>query len=485
MNFMYESIESLETKLRNKEVKPSELVKDSIARIKETDDKIGSFITVTEELALEQAKVLDERQANGEITGKLFGIPMGIKDNIVTKNVETTCASKILQGFNPIYDATVMNKLNAENPVLIGKVNMDEFAMGGSTETSYYKLTRNPHDLDAVPGGSSGGSATAVAAGQVPFTLGSDTGGSVRQPASYCGIVGLKPTYGRVSRFGLVAFASSLDQIGPMTRTVKDNARILEIISGLDSNDMTSAPIYVPKFSEIITGDIKGKKIALPKEFFSEGVDEEVKQSVLQGVKWLESQGAIIEEVSLPNVAYGIETYYIIASAEASSNLSRFDGIRYGYRSENATNLEEVYKKTRGEGFGPEVKRRIMLGTYVLSSGYYDAYYKKAQKVRTLIKEDFDRVFAEYDVVIGPTAPTVAFNIGEEINDSVTMYANDLLTIPVNMAGLPAISIPCGFKGKRPIGMQIIGKPFAESTIYDVAYAFESHYNLHDKKIEL
>lgn len=485
MNFMYESIESLETKLRNKEVKPSELVKDSIARIKETDDKIGSFITVTEELALEQAKVLDERQANGEITGKLFGIPMGIKDNIVTKNVETTCASKILQGFNPIYDATVMNKLNSENPVLIGKVNMDEFAMGGSTETSYYKLTRNPHDLDAVPGGSSGGSATAVAAGQVPFTLGSDTGGSVRQPASYCGIVGLKPTYGRVSRFGLVAFASSLDQIGPMTRTVKDNARILEIISGLDSNDMTSAPIDVPKFSEIITGDIKGKKIALPKEFFSEGVDEEVKQSVLQGVKWLESQGAIVEEVSLPNVAYGIETYYIIASAEASSNLSRFDGIRYGYRSENATNLEEVYKKTRGEGFGPEVKRRIMLGTYVLSSGYYDAYYKKAQKVRTLIKEDFDRVFAEYDVVIGPTAPTVAFNIGEEINDSVTMYANDLLTIPVNMAGLPAISIPCGFKGKRPIGMQIIGKPFAESTIYDVAYAFESHYNLHDKKIEL
>lgn len=485
MNFMYESIESLETKLRNKEVKPSELVKDSIARIKETDDKIGSFITVTEELALEQAKVLDERQANGEITGKLFGIPMGIKDNIVTKNVETTCASKILQGFNPIYDATVMNKLNSENPVLIGKVNMDEFAMGGSTETSYYKLTRNPHDLDAVPGGSSGGSATAVAAGQVPFTLGSDTGGSVRQPASYCGIVGLKPTYGRVSRFGLVAFASSLDQIGPMTRTVKDNARILEIISGLDANDMTSAPIDVPKFSEIITGDIKGKKIALPKEFFSEGVDEEVKQSVLQGVKWLESQGAIVEEVSLPNVAYGIETYYIIASAEASSNLSRFDGIRYGYRSENATNLEEVYKKTRGEGFGPEVKRRIMLGTYVLSSGYYDAYYKKAQKVRTLIKEDFDRVFAEYDVVIGPTAPTVAFNIGEEINDSVTMYANDLLTIPVNMAGLPAISIPCGFKGKRPIGMQIIGKPFAESTIYDVAYAFESHYNLHDKKIEL
>lgn len=485
MNFMYESIESLETKLRNKEVKPSELVKDSIARIKETDDKIGSFITVTEEIALEQAKVLDERQANGEITGKLFGIPMGIKDNIVTKNVETTCASKILQGFNPIYDATVMNKLNSENPVLIGKVNMDEFAMGGSTETSYYKLTRNPHDLDAVPGGSSGGSATAVAAGQVPFTLGSDTGGSVRQPASYCGIVGLKPTYGRVSRFGLVAFASSLDQIGPMTRTVKDNARILEIISGLDSNDMTSAPIDVPKFSEIITGDIKGKKIALPKEFFSEGVDEEVKQSVLQGVKWLESQGAIVEEVSLPNVAYGIETYYIIASAEASSNLSRFDGIRYGYRSENATNLEEVYKKTRGEGFGPEVKRRIMLGTYVLSSGYYDAYYKKAQKVRTLIKEDFDRVFAEYDVVIGPTAPTVAFNIGEEINDSVTMYANDLLTIPVNMAGLPAISIPCGFKGKRPIGMQIIGKPFAESTIYDVAYAFESHYNLHDKKIEL
>lgn len=485
MDFMYESLESLESKIKNKEVKPSELVKCSFDRIKATDEKVGSFISLTEELAYNQAKVLDEKQAKNEFSGKLFGIPMGIKDNIVTKNIETTCASKILQGFNPIYDATVMTKLNAENPILIGKLNMDEFAMGGSTETSYYKLTRNPHDLDAVPGGSSGGSASAIAAGQVSFTLGSDTGGSVRQPASYCGIVGLKPTYGRVSRFGLVAFASSLDQIGPMTRTVKDNAKVLEIISGLDENDMTSAPVNVPKFSEIITGDIKGMKIALPKEYFGDGVDEEVKASVLEGVKYLESQGAIVEEVSLPNTAYSIETYYIIASAEASSNLSRFDGIRYGYRSENATNLEEVYKKTRGEGFGAEVKRRIMLGTYVLSSGYYDAYYKKAQKVRTLIKEDFDKIFAEYDVVIGPTAPTVAFNIGEEITDPITMYANDILTIPVNMAGLPAISIPCGFKGKRPIGMQIIGKPFAESTIYDVAYNFENYFNLHNKKIEL
>ncbi len=485
MDFMYESLESLESKIKNKEVKPSELVKSSFDRIKATDEKVGSFISLTEELAYNQAKVLDEKQAKNEFSGKLFGIPMGIKDNIVTKNIETTCASKILQGFNPIYDATVMTKLNAENPILIGKLNMDEFAMGGSTETSYYKLTRNPHDLDAVPGGSSGGSASAIAAGQVSFTLGSDTGGSVRQPASYCGIVGLKPTYGRVSRFGLVAFASSLDQIGPMTRTVKDNAKVLEIISGLDENDMTSAPVNVPKFSEIITGDIKGMKIALPKEYFGDGVDEEVKASVLEGVKYLESQGAIVEEVSLPNTAYSIETYYIIASAEASSNLSRFDGIRYGYRSENATNLEEVYKKTRGEGFGAEVKRRIMLGTYVLSSGYYDAYYKKAQKVRTLIKEDFDKIFAEYDVVIGPTAPTVAFNIGEEITDPITMYANDILTIPVNMAGLPAISIPCGFKGKRPIGMQIIGKPFAESTIYDVAYNFENYFNLHNKKIEL
>ncbi|MBU0278690.1 MULTISPECIES: Asp-tRNA(Asn)/Glu-tRNA(Gln) amidotransferase subunit GatA [unclassified Gemella] len=485
MTLMYESIESLEAKLKNKEVKPSELVETSLKRIKETDEKIGSFITLTEELALDKAKELDISQEKNDFSGKLFGVPMGIKDNIITKNVETTCASKILQGFNPIYDATVMNKLNAENPILIGKLNMDEFAMGGSTENSYYKSCRNPHDLDAVPGGSSGGSATSVSVGQVPFTLGSDTGGSVRQPASYCGIVGLKPTYGRVSRFGLVAFASSLDQIGPMTRTVKDNARILEIISGLDENDMTSAPVDVPKFSEIITGNVKGLKIALPKEYFGEGIDKEVRNSVLEAVKYLESQGAIVEEVSLPNTSYSIESYYIIASAEASSNLSRFDGIRYGYRSENASNLEEIYKKTRGEGFGAEVKRRIMLGTYVLSSGYYDAYYKKAQKVRTLIKQDFDKVFEKYDVVIGPTAPTVAFNIGEEITDPVTMYANDILTIPVNMAGLPAISIPCGFKGKRPIGMQIIGKPFAESTIYDVAYNYESHYNLHNKKIEL
>ena len=466
MSLLHESIESLELKLKNKEIKPSDLVKESLDRIKATDEKVGSFITVTEEVALKQAEALDRAQEEGRAEGKLFGIPMGIKDNIVTKDIQTTCASKILEGFNPIYDATVMNKLNKENPILLGKLNMDEFAMGGSTETSYYKLTRNPHDLDAVPGGSSGGSATAVAAGQVSFTLGSDTGGSVRQPASYCGIVGLKPTYGRVSRFGLVAFASSLDQIGPMTRTVKDNARVLEIISGLDAHDMTSAPVEVPEFSKIITGDIKGKKIALP-------------------VKYLESQGAIVEEVSLPNTDYAISTYYIIASAEASSNLSRFDGIRYGFRSPNATNLEEIYKKTRGEGFGAEVKRRIMLGTYVLSSGYYDAYYKKAQQVRTLIKQDFDRVFEEYDVIIGPTAPTVAFNIGEEVGDPIKIYANDILTIPVNMAGLPGISIPCGFKGNRPIGMQIIAKPFAESTLYDVAYNFEQHYNLHDKKIEL
>lgn len=485
MDFMYESIESLENKLKNKEIKPSELLTSSLDRIKITEEKVGSFITITEDIAVEEGKRLDKLQEEGNVTGKLFGIPMGIKDNIITKNIETTCASKILEGFVPIYDATVITKLNKENPILMGKLNMDEFAMGGSTETSYYKLTRNPHDLSSVAGGSSGGSASSVAAGQVIFSLGSDTGGSVRQPASHCGVVGMKPTYGRVSRFGLVAFASSLDQIGPMTRNVKDNARVLEIISGLDENDMTSAPIDVPKFSEIITGEVKGLKIALPKEYFSEGVDQDIKNSVLEAVKYLESQGAIVEEVSLPNTSYAIETYYIIASAEASSNLSRFDGIRYGYRSKNASNLEEVYKKTRGEGFGSEVKRRIMLGTYVLSSGYYDAYYKKAQKVRTLIKEDFDRIFKEYDVIIGPVSPTVAFNLGEKITNPVTMYTNDILTIPVNMAGIPAISIPCGFKGNRPIGMQIIAKPFAESTIYDVAYNYEQKYNLQNKKIEI
>ena len=480
MSIRYESVEKLSEMIKNKEIKPSEVVKDIYDAIEETDPTIKSFLALDKENAIKKAEELDELQAKDQMEGKLFGIPMGIKDNIITEGLETTCASKMLEGFVPIYESTVMKKLHAENAVLIGKLNMDEFAMGGSTETSYFKKTVNPFDHKAVPGGSSGGSAAAVAAGLVPFSLGSDTGGSIRQPAAYCGIVGMKPTYGRVSRFGLVAFASSLDQIGPLTRNVKDNAIVLETIVGVDKNDSTSAPVEDNDFTSDIGKDIKGMKIALPKEYLGEGVSDEVKEAVRNAVEILEGEGAIVEEVSLPNTGYGIPSYYVIASSEASSNLSRFDGIRYGYHSKEAQTLDELYKFSRSEGFGKEVKRRILLGTFALSSGYYDAYYKKSQKVRTLIRQDFDKVFEDYDVVVGPTTPTAAFNLGEEINDPLTMYANDLLTTPVNLAGLPGISIPCGQTNNRPIGLQFIGKPFDEKTLYRVAYQFEQQYNLHD-----
>jgi aspartyl-tRNA(Asn)/glutamyl-tRNA(Gln) amidotransferase subunit A len=359
---------------------------------------------------------------------------------------------------------------------------MDEFAMGSSTENSYYRKTRNPWNLDAVPGGSSGGSAAAVAAGEVLFSLGSDTGGSIRQPAAFCGVVGLKPTYGRVSRFGLVAFASSLDQIGPVTRTVEDNARLLQVICGLDPMDSTSANMEVPNFAQSLTGDIKGLKIAVPKEYLGEGVGEEARQSVLDALKVLEGLGAVWEEVSLPHSKYALAAYYLLSSSEASANLARFDGVRYGYRSPNSDSLIELYKNSRAEGFGEEVKRRIMLGTFALSSGYYDAYYKKAQKVRTLIKKDFEDVFEKYDVIVGPTTPTPAFKIGENISDPLTMYANDILTIPVNLAGVPGISVPCGFVGGLPLGLQIIGKHFDESTIYRVAHAYEQATDYHKQK---
>lgn len=477
MSLRYESIESLSQMIQNKTIKPSELIEDTFVNIEKDDTVINSFLALDKEAALEKAKTMD----NETPSGKLFSIPMGIKDNIVTKDVETTCASKILEGFNSVYDATVMNKLNAENGILVGKLNMDEFAMGGSTENSFYKKTVNPFDHKAVPGGSSGGSAAAVAASLVPFSLGSDTGGSIRQPASYCGVVGMKPTYGRVSRFGLVAFASSLDQIGPITRNVKDNATVLEVISGLDPHDSTSAPVDNVDFTSQIDKDIKGLRVAVPKEYLGEGVSEEVKASVQAAIKALEKMGATVEEVSLPNSKYGVATYYILSSSEASANLARFDGIRYGYQAEGAQNLEELYKKTRQEGFGDEVKRRIMLGTYALSSGYYDAYYKKAQKVRTLIKQDFERVFENYDIIVGPTAPTTAFDIGAQINDPLTMYANDILTIPINLAGLPSMSIPCGESNGRPIGLQLIGKPFDEKTLYNVAYNYEQIFNMHER----
>ena len=477
----YDSIEQLHEKLVNQEVTVSELTSVFLDAIEQDDQTINSFLYVNKDKALEEAKALDELQSEGKVTNPLFGIPAGIKDNIVTKNIETTCASKILEGFIPVYDATVMNKLNEVNAVNLGKLNLDEFAMGGSTETSYYKKTVNPFDHKAVPGGSSGGSAAAVAKSLVPYSLGSDTGGSVRQPAAYCGIVGIKPTYGRVSRFGLVAFASSLDQIGPMTRSVKDNAYVLNAISGYDKHDSTSANVEVPDFTQKIGQDIKNLKIAVPKEYLGEGVSDEVKANIQDALETFKSLGATVDEVSLPHSKYGLPAYYILASSEASSNLARFDGIHYGYQAEGVESLEELYKKTRSIGFGDEVKRRIMLGTYSLSAGHFDAYYTKAQKIRTLIKEDFDKVFNEYDIIVGPTAPTPAFDLGEQVEDNLTMYANDLLTIPVNLAGLPAISIPSGLsENDRPIGLQIIGKAFDESTIYQVAHAFETQFNLHD-----
>ncbi|WP_339173853.1 Asp-tRNA(Asn)/Glu-tRNA(Gln) amidotransferase subunit GatA [Solibacillus sp. FSL R5-0691] len=461
----------LQESLKSGELTIADLTKEAFDRIEKLDGDVQAFLALNKEQATAKAAELD--QVPFEERGPLFGMPIGVKDNIVTEGLETTCASKILEGFMPIYDATIVKKLRDAGMITVGKLNMDEFAMGSSNENSAYKTTKNPWNLSHVPGGSSGASAAAVAAGEVPFSLGSDTGGSIRQPAAYCGVVGMKPTYGRVSRFGLVAFASSLDQIGPITRNVKDNALLLEAISGVDEMDSTSADVPVPNYAAALDGNIKGLKIAVPKEFLGEGVGEAAKQSVLDALEVLKGLGATVEEVSLPHSKYALAAYYILSSSEASSNLSRFDGIRYGYRSEKAKNLLELYKQSRAEGFGDEVKRRIMLGTYSLSAGTYDAYYKKAQQARTLIKADYDKVFENYDVIIGPTAPTPAFAIGANIDDPLTMYANDILTIPINLAGVPAISVPCGFENGLPLGLQIIGKHFDEETLYRVAYAYE------------
>ncbi|MFZ7784044.1 Asp-tRNA(Asn)/Glu-tRNA(Gln) amidotransferase subunit GatA [Bacillus velezensis] len=485
MSLFDHKITELKQMIHKKEIKISDLVDESYKRIASVDDKVQAFLQLDEERARAYAKELDEAVDGRSEHGLLFGMPIGVKDNIVTKGLRTTCSSKILENFDPIYDATVVERLQAAEAVTIGKLNMDEFAMGSSTENSAYKATKNPWNLDTVPGGSSGGSAAPVAAGEVPFSLGSDTGGSIRQPASFCGVVGLKPTYGRVSRYGLVAFASSLDQIGPITRNVEDNAFLLQAISGPDKMDSTSANVEVPDFLSSLTGDIKGLKIAVPKEYLGEGVGKEAKESVLAALKVLEGLGATWEEVSLPHSKYALATYYLLSSSEASANLARFDGIRYGYRSDNADNLIDLYKQTRSEGFGNEVKRRIMLGTFALSSGYYDAYYKKAQKVRTLIKKDFEDVFEKYDVIVGPTTPTPAFKIGEKTSDPLTMYANDILTIPVNLAGVPGISVPCGFADGLPLGLQIIGKHFDEGTVYRVAHAFEQATDHHKAKPEL
>ena len=478
------TVEELHELLVKKEVTAQEIVKAVFTRINETEDKIGAFITLTEEEALEQARKVDEEGIDP--SNILSGIPIGIKDNIVTNGTRTTAASKILEDFVPIYDATVTKKIKEAKMISVGKLNMDEFAMGGSTETSYYKKTRNPWNLDKVPGGSSGGSAAAVAAGQIPVSLGTDTGGSIRQPAAFNGIVGMKPTYGRVSRFGLIAFGSSLDQIGPFTRTVKDNALVLNAISGHDASDSMSYEGEVPDFTAGIEPGVKGMKIGVPTEYLNEkGLEEGVKKAVLKAIDTFKSLGAIVEEVSLPHSKYGVPAYYIIASSEASSNLQRFDGVRYGYRSPEAKTLDEVYVKSRTEGFGMEVKRRIMLGTFSLSSGFYDAHFKKAGQARTLIRQDFDNVFKDFDLIVGPTTPTTAFGIGEQIDDPIAMYLSDILTVPVNLAGVPAISIPCGFSNDLPVGLQLIGKHFDEETIYKAAYAFEQATDFHKEKPNL
>ena len=480
---LYElTVHELMDKLNKKEITSEDITKSYVSRINEKENNIEAFVTVLSEEAENKAKEIDQKIEKGEITNKLAGIPIGIKDNICTKGIKTTCASKMLEDFVSPYNATVMDKINAENLITIGKLNMDEFAMGGSTENSYFKKTKNPWNLTKVPGGSSGGSAAAVASQMVPWALGSDTGGSIRQPASFCGIVGLKPTYGLVSRYGLVAFASSLDQIGPITKDVRDSAILLNIIAGHDEKDSTSVDMPKKDYEKALTGDIKGLKIGVPKEFFGEGINEEVKESLKQAIETYKKLGAEVEEFSLDIAKYALATYYIIACAEASSNLGRFDGIRYTYRAKDFKDLKDLYKKTRSEGFGAEVKRRIILGTYVLSSGYYDAYYKKAQQVRTLVMNEFNKGFEKYDVILTPTSPTVAFGIGEKSNNPLEMYLADICTVSINIAGLPGISIPCGVdKEGMPIGMQLIGNRFQEETILNAAYSFEQEYKFREK----
>ncbi|MGB9823084.1 Asp-tRNA(Asn)/Glu-tRNA(Gln) amidotransferase subunit GatA [Thermodesulfovibrio sp.] len=463
------------------EVRPHEILIDVFKRIQEVEGKVKAFITLTVEKAYNMAKDAEDAIFSGK-RNILTGIPIAVKDNICTKGILTTCASKILYNFHPPYESTVTSRLLQQRYILVGKTNMDEFAMGSSTENSGFHITKNPWDLERVPGGSSGGSAAAVAADECIAALGSDTGGSIRQPASFCGVVGLKPTYGRVSRFGLVAFASSLDQIGPITKCVADAAILMNVISGYDAMDSTSVPIETPNFTEYLNKDIKGFKIGIPKEYFIEGMDKEVEERVMDAIKHLESLGCIPVEISLPNTEYTVATYYLIATSEASSNLARYDGVKYGLRVEGS-DLLDMYMKTRSRGFGSEVKRRIMLGTYSLSAGYYEAYYKKALQVRTLIKQDFEKAFKKVDFIITPTAPTPAFKIGEKIDDPLQMYLSDIFTISVNLAGLPAISIPCGFSiNGLPVGLQIIGKPFDEAGILQLAYAYEQSTPWHKMK---
>ncbi|MDD5935005.1 MAG: Asp-tRNA(Asn)/Glu-tRNA(Gln) amidotransferase subunit GatA [Clostridiales bacterium] len=462
-------------KIKAKEVTVMDAVQQQLEKIEQRDSKYHCYITVLKEKALKRAKEVQAQIDAGMYQDSpIAGVPIAIKDNICTKDVKTTCASKILSNFEPPYDATVIKKLEAAGAVIIGKVNMDEFAMGSTTETSYFGETKNPWDLTRVPGGSSGGAAASVAAEEAILALGSDTGGSIRQPSAFCGVTGIKPTYGTVSRYGLVAYASSLDQIGPIARSVSDCAVALDIISGSDPSDSTCVDREEYGYSEALVDDVKGLRIGIPKGYLSEGLDPEVKEAVLAAAKVLESKGAIVEQFDLTAVDYAIPAYYVIASAEASSNLSRYDGVKYGYRTPDYEGLQDVYKKSREEGFGNEVKRRMMIGAFVLSSGYYDAYYNKALKVKALIKQGFDEAFEKYDIILGPTAPTTALKLGESLADPLKMYLGDIYTVSVNLAGLPAISLPCGLDSKGlPIGLQMIGRHFGEKDIIRAAYSYE------------
>ena len=481
---LYEyTVHELIEKLEKGETSSEEITKDYFKRIKEIDPKVKAYVSTLEESALEKARKIDEKRKSGETLSKFAGIPIGIKDNMCIEGTKTTCSSKMLENFVAPYNATVIEKLNDEDVVYLGKLNMDEFAMGSSTERSAFFITHNPWDLDRVPGGSSGGSAAAVAADMAPWALGSDTGGSIRQPSSLCGVVGLKPTYGLVSRYGLVAFASSLDQIGPITKDVTDSAMLLNLIAGHDEKDSTSMDLEKKDYTKALVNDVKGMRIGIPKEYVGEGINEEVKNAILEVAKKYEELGAVVEDCSFDVGQYATSVYYIIADAEASSNLGRFDGIRYGYRSEKYDNLKDIYRNSRSEGFGPEVKRRIMVGTYVLSSGYYDAYYKKAQKVRTVIKDAYNKLFEKYDLLLTPNSPTTAFKIGEKTENPLEMYLADICTVPVNIGGLPGMSIPCALDSNgMPIGFQLIAKPFAEETIFRAAYTYEQNTNFRENK---
>jgi aspartyl-tRNA(Asn)/glutamyl-tRNA(Gln) amidotransferase subunit A len=471
--------------LKSRQVSSVELTRSALERIRQVEPKVRALVSVTEEISLQQAQKADQLIASGQIN-PLLGIPAIIKDNMCTRGTKTTCSSKMLEHFVPPYNATVINKLNSAGMVMIGKANMDEFAMGSSTENSAFFTTHNPWDLERVPGGSSGGSAAAVAAGEAVYSLGSDTGGSIRQPAGFCSLTGLKPTYGRVSRYGLVAFASSLDQIGPLTQDVLDCALVMNCIAGYDCCDSTSVPRDVPDYTKNLVPDLKGMRLGIPKEYFVPGMQPEVKAAVEAAINKMAELGAQIDwEVSLPSTPYALAVYYIIAPSEASANLARYDGVKYGFSYKEAENMWDAMEKTRQYGFGSEVKRRIMLGTYALSAGYYDAYYLKAQKVRTLIRQEFDQAFTKYDALITPTSPTVPFRIGEKVNDPVQMYLSDVCTLPINIAGVPAISIPAGFDHELPIGLQIIGKPFSEETLFKVAYAYQKATEWHLKKPKL